>query len=274
MIWPGIGESREPNLDKSCDHTVAKTMNDDQLLRYSRHIMLPELDIEGQEKLLAAHALVIGMGGLGAPLALYLAAAGVGKLTIVDHDSVEASNLQRQIIHSSKDVGRSKVASAKASLAEINPDCVVTSVEQRIEGAELEALVSMADIVLDGTDNFATRYAINAACVASNTPLVSGAAIRWEGQVAVFDFRDASAPCYACLHPDVDATQDLSCADNGVAAPVVGIIGSMQALEALKLLTSVGESLSGHVLVMDAKFQQWQKLKLSRSKNCAVCAER
>ena len=249
-------------------------MNDDQLLRYSRHIMLPELDIEGQEQLLAAHALVIGMGGLGAPLALYLAAAGVGKLTIVDDDRVEASNLQRQIIHTTEDIGRTKVASAKTSLAELNPGCVVTAIEQRIEGKELEELVRNADIVLDGTDNFVTRYAINAACVASNTPLVSGAAIRWEGQVAVFDFRDATAPCYACLHPDVGATSDLSCADNGVAAPVVGLIGSMQALEALKLLTGTGESLSGYVLVMDAKFQQWQKLKLSKSKNCEVCAER
>ena len=249
-------------------------MKDDQLLRYSRHIMLPELDIDGQEKLLAAHALVVGMGGLGAPLALYLAAAGVGKLTIVDDDTVEASNLQRQIIHGTSDIGRSKVESAKASLAEINPDCQVTAVDARVDRTQLAELVSTADIVLDGTDNFATRYAINAACVASNTPLVSGAAIRWEGQVAVFDFRDPDAPCYACLNPDTQATSDMNCADNGVAAPVVGIIGSMQALEALKLITGVGESLSGYILVMDAKFQQWQKLQLSRAENCSVCAKR
>ncbi len=249
-------------------------MKDDQLLRYSRHIMLPELDIDGQEKLLAAHALVVGMGGLGAPLALYLAAAGVGKLTIVDDDTVEASNLQRQIIHGTSDIGRSKVESAKASLAEINPDCQVTAVDARVDRTQLAELVSTADIVLDGTDNFATRYAINAACVASNTPLVSGAAIRWEGQVAVFDFRDPDAPCYACLYPDTKATSDMNCADNGVAAPVVGIIGSMQALEALKLITGVGESLSGYILVMDAKFQQWQKLQLSRAENCSVCAKR
>lgn len=249
-------------------------MNDDQLMRYSRHIMLPELDVAGQEALLAAHALVVGMGGLGAPLALYLAAAGVGKLTVADDDIVEASNLQRQIIHTTKDIGRAKVESAKESLAAINSDCEVTALETRLDGPALTQLVESADIVLDGTDNFATRYAINAACVASDTPLVSGAAIRWEGQVAVFDFRDATAPCYACLYPDTEATTDLNCADNGVASPIVGIIGSMQALEALKLLTGVGETLSGHVLVMDGKFQQWQKLRLSRSPQCPVCAHR
>lgn len=249
-------------------------MNDDQLLRYSRHIMLPELDIDGQEQLLSAHALVVGLGGLGAPLALYLAAAGVGELTLVDDDQVEASNLQRQIIHGVADIGDSKVASARASIHAINPDCQVHTLNLRLAGDELAARVASADIVLDGTDNFVTRYAINAACVASNTPLVSGAAIRWEGQVAVFDFRDSSAPCYACLYPDTDSTTDLSCADNGVAAPVVGIIGSVQALEAIKLIAGVGDSLSGFVLVMDGKYQQWQKLKLSRAADCSVCAKR
>ncbi len=249
-------------------------MNDAQLLRYSRHIMLPELDIDGQEKLLSAHALIVGLGGLGAPLALYLAAAGVGKLTLVDDDLVEASNLQRQIIHGTADIGRSKASSAEGSVRTINPDCAVVAVQERLAGEKLRERVAAADIVLDGTDNFATRYAINAACVATGTPLVSGAAIRWEGQVAVFDFRDPTSPCYACLYPDTETTTDLSCANNGVAAPVVGIIGSIQAVEALKLITGTGESLCGKLLVMDSKYQQWQKLKLSRVPDCSVCSSR
>lgn len=246
-------------------------MNDDQLLRYSRHIMLPELDIAGQEKLLEAKVLLVGLGGLGAPLALYLAAAGIGELVLVDDDLVEASNLQRQIIHSVEDIGDSKVSSAQNSIHAINPDCQVSIHQLRLADETLLAMVAAADLVLDGTDNFATRYAINEACVATRTPLVSGAAIRWEGQVAVFDFRDPQAPCYACLYPDTNSTADLSCADNGVAAPVVGIIGSIQALEAIKLIAGIGESLSGYVLVMDGKYQQWQKLKLSRAENCSVC---
>jgi len=249
-------------------------VNDDQLLRYSRHIMLPELDIDGQEKLLAAHVLIVGLGGLGAPLALYLAAAGVGELTLVDDDVVEASNLQRQVIHTTADLGASKVESARASINEINPDCTVHAKQLRLAGEQLRSQVNTVDLVLDGTDNFATRYAINAACVATNTPLVSGAAIRWEGQIAVFDMRLPNAPCYACLYPDTDSTADLNCAENGVAAPIVGIIGSMQALEAIKLIAGVGESLSGHVLVMDGKYQQWQKLKLSRAPDCSVCSTR
>lgn len=236
--------------------------------------MLPELDIAGQEKLLAARALIVGLGGLGAPLALYLAAAGVGKLTLADDDVVEASNLQRQIIHGTSDIGRSKVDSATSSLNAINADCEVTVLQQRLLDDQLTEQVANADIVLDGTDNFTTRYAINAACVATGTPLVSGAAIRWEGQVAVFDFRDPASPCYACLYPDIDSTSDLSCADNGVAAPVVGVIGSLQALEAIKLLSGAGETLSGSVLVMDAKYQQWQKLKLARVEDCSVCRNR
>jgi len=236
--------------------------------------MLPEIEIAGQEKLLAAHALIVGLGGLGAPLALYLAAAGIGKLTLADDDLVEASNLQRQIIHGTEDIGRSKVASAASSVNAINADCIVTALEERLLDEQLIEQVTKADIVLDGTDNFASRYAINAACVATGTPLVSGAAIRWEGQVAVFDFRDPASPCYACLYPETDSTSDLSCADNGVAAPVVGIIGSMQALEAIKLIADAGESLSGNVLVMDAKYQHWQKLKLARVEDCIVCRNR
>lgn len=236
--------------------------------------MLPELDIAGQEKLLASHALIVGLGGLGAPLALYLAAAGVGKLTLADDDVVEASNLQRQIIHGTSDIGRSKVDSAANSLNAINADCEVRVLQKRLLDEQLTQQVSKVDLVLDGTDNFTTRYAINAACVATGTPLVSGAAIRWEGQVAVFDFRDPASPCYACLYPDIESTSDMSCAENGVAAPVVGIIGSLQALEAIKLLSGAGESLCGSVLVMDAKYQQWQKLKLSRVDDCSVCRNR
>lgn len=249
-------------------------MNDNQLLRYSRHIMLPELEIDGQEKLLASKILIVGMGGLGAPAALYLASAGVGQLTLADDDEVEASNLQRQIIHGSADVGTTKVESARASIHAINPECKVTVVPQRLLGSELLTQVNSVDLVLDGTDNFESRYAINAACVATNTPLISGAAIRWEGQIAVFDYRNPQSPCYACLYPATETTSDLTCAENGVAAPVVGIIGSMQALEAMKLITGTGESLSGYVLVMDAKYQQWQKLQLSRNLNCSVCHKR
>ena len=249
-------------------------MNDNQLLRYSRHIMLPELEIDGQEKLLASKILIVGLGGLGAPAALYLASAGVGQLTLADDDEVEASNLQRQIIHGSADVGTTKVESARASIHAINPECKVTVVPQRLLGSELLTQVNSVDLVLDGTDNFESRYAINAACVATNTPLVSGAAIRWEGQIAVFDYRNPQSPCYACLYPATETTSDLTCAENGVAAPVVGIIGSMQALEAMKLITGTGESLSGYVLVMDAKYQQWQKLQLSRNLNCSVCHKR
>ena len=236
--------------------------------------MLPELEIDGQEKLLASKILIVGMGGLGAPAALYLASAGVGQLTLADDDEVEASNLQRQIIHGSADVGTTKVESARASIHAIIPECKVTVVPQRLLGSELLTQVNSVDLVLDGTDNFESRYAINAACVATNTPLVSGAAIRWEGQIAVFDYRNPQSPCYACLYPATETTSDLTCAENGVAAPVVGIIGSMQALEAMKLITGTGESLSGYVLVMDAKYQQWQKLQLSRNLNCSVCHKR
>ena len=236
--------------------------------------MLPELDIDGQEKLLRSKVLIIGLGGLGAPLALYLAAAGIGHLTLVDDDHVEPSNLQRQIIHGTSNIGESKVISAMSSINAINPDCQVNAIQERLDREQLERQVAQADLVLDATDNFATRYAINAACAKAGVPLVSGAAIRWEGQVAVFDFRDPESPCYACLYPDTNATSDLSCADNGVAAPIVGIIGSIQALEAVKLIAAAGDSLSGYVLVMDGKYQQWQKLQLARAEHCIGCAGR
>ena len=245
-------------------------MNDEQLLRYSRQIMLPEFDIAGQSALLDARVLIIGLGGLGSPAALYLAAAGVGRLTLVDHDSVEISNLQRQIIHQQRSLGQAKVHSAAASIRAISPDAQVDAVAAKLDGDALADAVKNADVVLDGTDNFAARYAINAACVAMRTPLVSGAAIRMEGQVCVFDARQDDSPCYQCLYADASDVA-LNCAENGVAAPLVGIVGSVQAMEAMKLIAGVGEALIGYVLYLDAKRMEWQKLKLPRNKACAVC---
>ncbi len=248
-------------------------MNDEQLLRYSRQIMLPELDVAGQQALLGASVLVIGLGGLGSPAALYLAAAGVGALTLVDHDVVEVSNLQRQIIHDGGSLGDAKVASAARRIAAINPDTRVRAIAAKLDGAALAAAVASADVVLDGTDNFAVRYAINAACFANGRPLVSGAAIRMEGQVSVFDPRRDDSPCYQCLYADASDVA-LNCAENGVAAPLVGIIGSIQAMEAMKLITGVGETLVGHILYLDAKRMEWRKLKLPRNPDCPTCSRR
>jgi len=246
-------------------------MRDEQLLRYSRQIMLPELDIDGQQRLLDAHVLMVGLGGLGAPCALYLAAAGIGQLTLVDDDAVELSNLQRQIIHTTPDIGLDKVASASASVEALNPDCQVHTVKARVDENNLADLLQGVDLVVDGSDNFTTRHTVNRACRAQNLPLVSGAAIRWEGQVACFDFRKQNAACYACLYPETETDAALNCAENGVAAPVVGIIGSLQALEVLKLIAGVGTTLAGYVLAMDAKHQQWHRLKLERASDCLVC---
>jgi molybdopterin-synthase adenylyltransferase len=246
-------------------------MNDEQLLRYSRQIMLPQVDIAGQEKLLAASALIVGLGGLGSPVALYLAAAGVGHLILTDHDAVDLSNLQRQIVHPHTSVGRSKVESAMDSIRRLNPDTRITPIAQRAEGSVLADAIANADVVLDGTDNFATRYAINDACFAADKPLVSGAAIRMEGQVAVFDPRRDGAPCYRCLYAS-GTDENLNCAENGVAAPLVGIIGAVQAMEAFKLIVGIGESLSGYVLHFDAWVMQWHKLRLRRNPRCPIHA--
>lgn len=245
-------------------------MNDDQLLRYSRQIMLPEFDVAGQQALLDANALVVGLGGLGSPAALYLAAAGVGSLTLVDHDTVDLSNLQRQIIHDQEFLGRTKVDSAAARIAALNPGTRVAKIAARLDGAELDAAVAEADVVLDGTDNFTARYAINAACVRAGTTLVSGAAIRLEGQITVFDPRRDDAPCYRCLYGDA-GDEALRCAENGVAAPLVGIVGSVQAMEAVKIIAGVGESLAGYVLHLDAKRMEWRKLRLTRDPHCRTC---
>lgn len=245
-------------------------MNDEQLLRYSRQLMLSRVDVAGQEKLLAAKVLIIGLGGLGCPAAMYLAAAGVGQLTLVDHDTVDLSNLQRQIAHTTARVGQFKVESAKQTLQALNPTVEVAALNQKITGNQLIELVGQHDVVLDCTDNFAIRFELNAACVSRKVPLVSGAAIRLEAQVAVFDPRQSDSPCYRCLYEE-DAEADLSCAHNGVLAPLVGIIGSLQALECLKLLGGFGTPLTGRLLLLDAAQMQWRELKLRKNPECPVC---
>ena len=249
-------------------------MNDDQLLRYSRHILLPQLGIEGQEKFRRAHALVVGAGGLGSPVALYLAAAGVGTLTICDGDAVDLTNLQRQIVHRSDAIGVSKAESARQTLATINPEVEVNALAERVTGARLEELVAGSGIVLDCSDNFATRHAINRACVAHRKPLVSGAGVRFDGQVAVFDLREAQSPCYHCLFPEHGDNEDMRCAVMGVFAPLVGIIGATQAAEALKLIAGIGESLNGRLLLLDSLAMEWRTVRLERDPGCAVCGER
>ncbi len=246
-------------------------LTDSQLARYGRHILLPELDVAGQERLLAARVLLIGVGGLGSPIALYLGAAGVGTLVLVDHDQVDLSNLQRQIAHGTPDLGQTKVASAAAAVARLNPEITTLAIDHRLEGAELEQEIAAADLVIDASDNFRTRFELNTACWHAGKPLVSGAAIRWEGQVTVFDARNPDSPCYQCLYPEGD-DRALNCSENGVAAPLVGVIGSLQALEALKMLTGVGETLVGHVLYFDGKWGEWRKLRLTRRPTCPVCA--
>lgn len=248
-------------------------MKDEELLRYSRQIMLPEMDVAGQEKLLKSRVLVVGMGGLGSPVAMYLAAAGVGSLTVADFDEVELSNLQRQIIHGTDRIGMSKVDSAARTVAALNPATRVMPVEGRLNEKTLQAAVASVDVVLDCSDNFSTRFAINRACLDNKVPLVSGAAIRLEGQISTFDPRRSDSPCYACLYQEVDDEQ-LSCATNGVLAPVVGIIGSMQATEAIKLLAGFGETLVGRLQILDAKSMTWRELKLSRDPACPVCSSR
>jgi molybdopterin/thiamine biosynthesis adenylyltransferase len=245
-------------------------MNDEQLLRYNRHIMLPQIGIEGQQKLCDAHVLIIGLGGLGSPAAMYLATAGVGQLTLVDDDTVELSNLQRQIIHRSQNIGDSKVASAKSNLLAINHEIDIATIDHRLDEAALSQQIERADVVLDASDNFDTRFAINRACVAQKKPLVSGAAIQFDGQISVFDSRHKDCPCYSCLYPD-KGEDNLTCSENGILAPVVGIIGSMQALEAIKLICQIGEPLYGRLLLFDALSLQWRTMNLKKDPSCPVC---
>ena len=247
-------------------------MDDQQLLRYSRHILLDEIGIEGQEKLLAAHALVIGAGGLGSPVALYLASAGIGKITLVDDDTVDLTNLQRQVLHTTARVGQPKAESGKTALAEINPGVRVVVLRERADAARLAELVATASVVLDCTDNFATRHAINRACVNAKVPLVSGAAIRMDGQIAVFDPRGGETACYACLFPPDQRFEEVQCSTMGVFAPLVGIIGTMQAAEALKLVAGIGESLANRLLLMDARTMEWTSIRTVKSLDCPVCA--
>lgn len=249
-------------------------MNDDQLLRYSRHILLDEIGIEGQERILGAHALVIGAGGLGSPVVLYLAGAGVGTITVVDPDNVDLTNLQRQIAHTMDGLASPKATSAQKAMAAINPGVHVVPRIARADTALLDELVPQADVVLDCTDNFTTRHAVNAACVRHGKPLVSGAAIRFDGQIAVYDPRDGASPCYACVFPADASFEETACATLGVLAPMVGIIGSMQAAEALKLISGAGRSLAGQLLMLDGRSMAWNTLRVPRNPHCAVCAAR
>ena len=249
-------------------------MDDRQLLRYSRHILLDDIGVEGQEKLLAAHALVIGAGGLGSPVALYLASAGVGRITLVDDDTVDLTNLQRQIAHTEARVGQPKVESARAAIAAINPDVQVRTVAQRADEALLRPLVAEADVVLDCTDNFATRQALNRACVAARKPLVAGAAIGFDGQVSVYDLRRDDSPCYACVFPATQTVEEVRCATMGVFAPLVGLIGTVQAAEALKLLCGIGKPLVGRLLMLDSRRMEWTEVRVQRQPDCQVCSTR
>ena len=247
-------------------------MTDDQLLRYSRHILLDEMGIEGQERVLAAHVLIIGAGGLGSPAALYLAAAGVGHLTLVDDDVVDLTNLQRQIAHTTERVGQPKVTSAAAAIAAVNPEVRVTALQSRADRELLETLVPEATVVLDCSDNYATRHAVNAACVRHATPLVAGAVIRFDGQITVVDPRDAAAPCYACIFPADAEFEEVACSTMGVFAPLVGVVGAVQAAEALKLLAGIGTSLAGRLMMLDGRSMEWSTLRIARAPHCNVCS--
>jgi molybdopterin-synthase adenylyltransferase len=246
-------------------------MNDEQLLRYSRQIMLPQVEVEGQQRLMDAHALIIGAGGLGAPTALYLAAAGVGTITIADPDTVELSNLQRQIIHHTADIGRLKVASAADKLAAINPEVKVRTIDALMEGEALDAAVRPATVVLDGTDNFATRFAVNAACVRHGKPLVSAAVIRFEGQITVFEPAHPESPCYRCLYKEGEELGE-RCSQTGVLASLPGVMGTLQATEALKTIIGL-PNLRGRLMVLDAMLMEWRTMKLRKDPGCPVCGE-
>lgn len=248
-------------------------MTDDQLLRYSRHILLDEVGIEGQERILAAHALVIGAGGLGSPAVLYLGSAGVGHLTLVDHDVVDLTNLQRQIAHTQDRVGQPKVASAAQAVRAINPGARVTCIQERADTALLEQLVADATVVLDCSDNYTTRQAVNAACVRHGKPLVAGAVIRFDAQITVVDPRDATAPCYACIFDPRAQFEEVACSTMGVFAPLVGVVGAMQAAEALKLVAGVGPSLAGRLLMLDGRGMEWSALRTTRNPACPVCGQ-
>jgi molybdopterin/thiamine biosynthesis adenylyltransferase len=254
-------------------------MDDQQLLRYSRHILLDEVGIEGQQRVLDAHALVIGAGGLGSPAALYLAAAGVGRITLVDDDSVDLTNLQRQVMHTTARIGQPKVESGREALRQINPDVEVVALRERAGPERLAELVESAgvvpvNVVLDCSDNFMTRHAVNRACVAARVPLVAGAVIRFDGQISVYDVRDPASPCYACLFPEDSRFEDVACSTMGVFAPLVGVVGAMQAAEALKLLAGIRPSLAGRLQMLDGRAMEWSEVRVARNPGCAVCGAR
>jgi molybdopterin/thiamine biosynthesis adenylyltransferase len=249
-------------------------MDDNQLLRYSRHILLDEVGIDGQERVLGARVLIIGAGGLGSPAALYLAASGAGRITLVDDDEVDLTNLQRQVMHTTARIGRAKVESGREALLQINPGIEVVALRERVAGERLRELVGASDVVLDCSDNFATRQAVNRACVAARVPLVAGAVIRFDGQVSVFDVRDKASPCYACLFPEDSKFEDVACSTMGVFAPLVGVIGAVQAAEALKLLAGCGQPLVGRLLMLDGRGMEWTEMRIGRNPCCPVCAAR
>jgi molybdopterin/thiamine biosynthesis adenylyltransferase len=247
-------------------------MNDSQLLRYSRHILLNELGIEGQEKIMQSRALVVGVGGLGSPAALYLASAGIGRLTLVDNDTVDLTNLQRQIIHTEARAGQSKVESARQTLLALNAELNLVTLHERANAKRLAELVADADVVLDCSDNFITRHALNQACVQHGVPLVSGAAVRFDGQLAVYDARQSESPCYACVFPPDAAPEETRCATMGVFAPLVGIMGSMQAAEALKIVSGAGKPAIGRLLMLDGRTLEWSDIRIRRNPHCTICA--
>ena len=249
-------------------------MNDEQLLRYARHILLDDLGIEGQQKFLASRVLIVGAGGLGSPVAMYLASAGIGQIILADHDRIEMSNLQRQILHTSERIGELKAESGRQTLRTINPEILVETRTTRLDADALMSEIGGVDLVVDCTDNFATRHAINRACVHHAKPLVSGAAVRYDGQISVFDTRDQASPCYHCLFPQADDVEQVNCATMGVFAPLVGIIGSMQAAEAIKVIAGIGEPLTGRLLILDATDMKWHSVRVRRDPGCPVCAQR
>ena len=247
-------------------------MKDDQLLRYSRHILLPEIEYAGQEKLLNSHCLIIGAGGLGSPASIYLASSGIGKITICDFDDVDISNLQRQILHSDQSIGTNKALSASKFLNKVNSEIIITPIEKKLNVDEMTDIAKDVDVIIDCSDNFETRYALNKIAFHLNKPLVSGAAIKFDGQISVFDFRNATSPCYECLFPDSKTEAELRCADHGVFSPLVGMIGSIQAAEAIKIILNVGNSLMGRLLLLNSKDMTWKTIKIVKDKSCKICS--
>ena len=247
-------------------------MKDNQLLRYSRHILLPEIEYAGQEKLLNSHCLVVGAGGLGSPTSIYLASSGIGKITICDFDDVDISNLQRQILHSDQSIGKNKALSAAQFLNKVNPEIIITPIAKKLNIDAMAGIAKDADVIIDCSDNFETRYALNKIAFDLKKPLVSGAAIKFDGQISVFDFRKMNSPCYECIFPDINTEEELRCADYGVFSPIVGIIGSTQAAEAIKIILDVGNSLMGRLLLLDAKDMTWKTIKIAKDKRCRVCS--